>query len=340
MKNWNETQHILDRLHDLFARGESAALATVVGVEGHSYRKCGAKLLIEGDGTLTGNVSGGCLEDDVRERALNVLAHGRAETITYDTGGDEDAMWGLGMGCNGVITLLLQRLDPSTHAGFVEGARVEFAGDEPLLWCVCRDTSGDLCLVSDDTVLTSTRKGVEVATLSLNWVCHAISPPHKVVICGAGDDAIPLSRMANGTGFRVTVVDHRAAYAQTDRFPASVRVVHQSSDAGCDSLPHDENTLVIVMTHATRHDANWLKVFAKKPVPYIGLLGPIDRRNELLQGMSKDVVRRVHGPVGLDIGADGSDQIAVSIVAQLLQCVHGKLKSGMSTKPGLGIHTT
>lgn len=349
MKNWNETKTVIDRLSEVFQQHQEAVLATIVQIEGSSYRKCGAKLLVEADGALTGNVSGGCLEEDLRERAVHILASGQAEMVSYNTGDDEDAMWGLGMGCNGVITLILQPLQPRIHAGFVSAAAKELSGDAALQWTVLLppgEGAGGLRLVREEEVVATTMDASSAENLFRSGrsepacileerhcraYCEQLSPPPKLVVCGAGDDARPLCRLAQEVGFRVTVVDHRAAYAVSSRFPDGVRVVQQRPEDGCDDLPRDENTCVVIMTHATAQDARWLARFASSRVSYIGLLGPGERRSALVQQLELQTDQRIFGPVGLDLGADGSEQIAVSIVAQLLM----HLQAQDSAAPGI-----
>lgn len=344
MKNWNETKTIMDRLITVFQHRRGAVLVTIVDIEGSSYRKRGAKLLVEADGGLTGNVSGGCLEADVRERAKQVLASGRAEIVTYNTSDDEDSVWGLGMGCNGVITLLLQPMTPGKHRAFVLEASRALSGDARLYWTVVlppSDAAGGLRLVRDGEVLASTLDALAAEKLFLGGpiepsgihregdfrvFSETLSPPPFLVVCGAGDDAGPLCRLAQEVGFRVVVVDHRSAYAVSSRFSDGVKVVQQRPEECGADLPSDKNTYVVIMTHSTSQDALWLKKFANSKAAYIGLLGPGERRRKLVQQLELAMDQRIVGPVGLDLGADGSEQIAVSIVAQLL--IHRQSEAG------------
>lgn len=286
MKSWQETARIFDELARVRERGERAALATLTRVEGSSYRKPGAKVLICGDGRLVGNVSGGCLENDLKERAGHVLASGRAEMVHYDTGADENTVWGLGLGCNGKIDI---HLAPAPF-DMVDDVRKKLAGDEPF------------DLAAGDFV-------------------ERLEPPANLLIVGAGDDAIPFVRLAAEAGFRVWLVDHRPAYLGRDVFaPAFRRVAMRPEDRDA-GVPVTTRTLAVVMNHHLGLDRAWAARLAETPAPYIGLLGPKDRRAEIMKAVPAAHHARFYGPTGLDVGADGPEQIAVSIVAELLAVI-------------------
>ncbi len=286
MKSWNETAAVFAEMARLKAEGRVCALATLTKIEGSAYRKPGARLLIRDDKSLVGNVSGGCLEEDLRDRAVRVMESGKAERVHYDTGSDEDVLWGLGLGCNGKIDIHLER-------GPVDGLETileKLATQEPF-----DITAGDFT--------------------------ETLRPPAQLVVIGAGDDAIPVVQLATEAGFRVTIVDHRASHLTKDRFPDAWRAVQRRPEAGLTGLPQDANTLVVIMNHHLIRDRDWAVKFLPTPVRFIGLLGPIARRNEILKAIPAEHHTRYHGPVGLPIAAEGPVQIAVSIVAQLLQAV-------------------
>jgi xanthine/CO dehydrogenase XdhC/CoxF family maturation factor len=164
-----------------------------------------------------------------------------------------------------------------------------------------------------------------------------LKAPPKLVVCGAGDDAIPLVTYATDAGFAVTVVDHRAAYLTAERFPGARKLVQARPDAGVGALDVDARTLVVVKMHAFEQDRDWLRMFLLTPAPYIGLLGPRARAEKLLDLAGSPSAHRVFGPVGLDVGAEGPEQIAISIVAELL-AVHARQQPGHLRERGAAIH--
>ena len=354
MKHWQETSQIVGRVTELAAAGRRAALATVVRIAGSAYRRTGAKLLVEENGATRGGVSGGCLEADVREVALGVMREGVPRLRHYETGGDDRTVWGLGLGCNGSVDIFVQ---PVTSEDTVEGARhlrMLLAGDAPFaVSTVVRGPAsvlGRMLVAGDGAPAGSTGSsaldrliarraealvaageseccdiqptGVDLPSTEVFTEVHV--PPPRLVICGAGDDAIPLAACASQVGFRVTVVDHRPAYLSPERFPGVERI-DRGPDDGLEGLPLGPQTYLVVMTHSFAHDRDWVGRLLRTEVPYIGLLGPRARRDEILERIDAAGERigamgmeRLFAPVGLDLGADGPEQVALSIVAELL----------------------
>ena len=311
MKHWQETALLLEEAARQQAAGNRTALATVVRIEGSAYRRPGAKLLITEGGAMSGGVSGGCLEADVREVALGVIRTGQPALKMYDTSGDEQQVWGLGMGCNGMVEVFIEPLDPG--AAKTRQLREQLAGDAPI------------------TIET------EIARSPRRVFTETLEPPPKLIICGAGDDARPLAALAHQAGFRVTVVDHRGAYLGNDRFASGVRLFEARPDAGLGSLGIARSTCVAIMTHSEAHDTGWLKAALASPAGYIGLLGPRKRGERLLGALGAPATDRVFTPVGLDLGADGPEQIAVSIVAELLAARAGREGNHLRNRQA-GIH--
>ncbi len=336
MKNWNETTQVTRRLRELMQEGKRAALATVIAVKGSTYRREGAKLLIEPDGTLVGNVSGGCLEADLRERAMEVLHTGAPARIEYDTSDDDNTLWGLGMGCNGVVDLFVQEVDPFRHQALPERLIEQLGGNEPFRWSVRlspQEGRGAILLSGEGGVLGAFPADAPVPFIPLSaakegsaildvgeqsFFSEYLAPPPFLVVCGGGEDAVPLVDMAAQAGFRVVVADHRAAYIRADLFPRASAIVQCRAEDEETYLPFDRACYVVVKMHHTRHDAAWLRRAAAGQARYIGLLGPRARRDVLFDKMDLANDPRVFGPVGLDLGAEGSEQIAVSIVAEML----------------------
>ena len=336
MKHWRETTEIVERVFALVSAGRRAALATVIRIEGSSYRRPGAKFLIEDDGRTLGGVSGGCLEADVREVALRVIQTGTPQLLHYDTGVDDQTVWGLGLGCNGSVDIFVQ---PATDARTLEvlrelGARLKSAS--PVAVRTIVDGPSD---VGHATVLGPVRDArTGVTTDGAHTVfTEMLQPPPPLIVCGAGDDARPLVACASEAGFAVTVVDHRQAFLAADRFPSAQRLVHLRPGSDVETLGVDPRTLVVIKTHSLAHDRDWLEAFLESRASYIGVLGPRARAEDMLGELNATTDARVFAPVGLSLGADGPEQIAISVVAELLAVV-SRAQPGHLREKGQAIH--
>jgi xanthine dehydrogenase accessory factor len=362
MNHWKETAEILARLAELTAAGRRAALATVVRIVGSGYRRPGAKFLIEENGATLGSVSGGCLEADVREVARAVLETGEPSLRHYSTGTDGDVVWGLGLGCNGMVDVFIQ---PATEGPLAEQAaslRELLAGDAPfaLLTGVEGESLGAMLVLGPGGTVHGSLGSADLDRLAVEQA-HALLPGgrstvHKVdgrgifvevllpppylVVCGAGDDARPLVAYAADAGFRVTVIDHRPALLDAEWFPqAAQRLLARPADPGI-VLPPAERSLAVVKTHSLAHDREWARRLLAAGLPYVGMLGPRDRTETILReiGAGPADTERVFGPVGLDLGADGPRQVALSIVAELLAFVSQREPRHLSQRQE-AIHT-
>jgi xanthine/CO dehydrogenase XdhC/CoxF family maturation factor len=340
VKHWQETADILRQVAGLAERSARAAVATVVRIQGSAYRRQGAKFLVQEDGQTVGGVSGGCLEADVREIALAVIRDGAARLRHYDTGSDDRTVWGLGLGCNGAVDIFIQ--PASTPEGLRAGSRILelLAGDEA--FAVATVLAGEaagrtLVLTADGATFGSTADPAldrELASRAADLLRRGESsvdeirsqqvftevqqPPPSLVVFGAGDDAAPLVDCARGAGFRVALVDHRAALLGGGRYPESVRVFERRPEEGLSGLPLGPRSFAVVKMHALAKDREWVRRLLSSPVDYIGVLGPRARIAEILRQLEAGSDRRVFGPVGLDLGADGPEQVALSIVAEML----------------------
>ncbi|MGE5836775.1 MAG: XdhC family protein [Acidobacteriota bacterium] len=318
MKHWRETTEIVDRILALAAAGRQAALATVIRIAGSSYRRPGAKVLIEDDGRTLGGVSGGCLEADVREIALGVMRTGVPRLLHYDTGADDSTVWGLGLGCNGSVDIFVQ---PATVAPTLEvlrelGARLAQGSAIAISTVIDGPVDVGRMLLLDRVA----RDAVSRVTTddSRTVFTEVLQPPPVLIVCGAGDDAPPLVSLASEAGFAVTVVDHRQAFLTADRFPSARRLVVMRPNGDVGQLGIDARSLVVIKTHSYAHDRDWLKTCVNSPASYIGLLGPRGRAEEMLGELNAANDARVFAPVGLSVGADGPEQIAISVMAELL----------------------
>jgi xanthine/CO dehydrogenase XdhC/CoxF family maturation factor len=336
------------------------ALATVVGVEGSAYRRPGAHMLIAESGETCGTISGGCLERDVLERAAWVMKTGAARLIEYDTRGHEDIVWGLGMGCNGVVRVLLESLHEGGSAvralRFVADCLSARQGGVCATVIACQQgAEGDAFKVgarlllderleirggtlTDERLVARVREdALEVLACKVAAVrsfetgagrveifFDLIRPPRPLVIFGAEHDALPLVEQARVLGWHVTVVDTRARRATVERFARANEVVLCRAEEVAARVSLTENTAAVVMTHNYPDDIELLRALLPSPVCYLGLLGPKQRAQQLLAELQADEARpsdaphaRLHSPVGLDIGAETPEEIALAIVAEI-----------------------
>ena len=347
----------------LCAEGREAVLATVVGVSGSTYRRPGARMLLAPEGRLTGSVSGGCLEGDLVKKAQWQTRNGPA-LVTYDsTDADDDVVWGFGLGCNGVVQVFSERVSPDApgplrllsgvlkqrRPGVIATVLSEDAGHLGQRLLLLPDgtresTIRDAALaaqVSEDAETVQTAQKSDTRTYALAngtqavVFLEAVLPPLPLVIFGAGHDALPLVRFAKELGWHVTVADIRAASARPERFPDADCVLAGSVEAVCAEAGLSARTMAVVMSHNYPDDKRILRALLASPLAYIGQLGPKARTERLLAeiggdgfAVTEDHRKRLHGPVGLDLGADTPEQIALAIIAEI-QAVSASRAGGL-----------
>lgn len=346
----------LTDLHSFFTerrgRGEALVLATVVHTIGSTYRKAGAQMLIARDGTAAGLLSGGCLENDLMARAERVLQTHEAEVISYDTRSEDDLIWGIGLGCEGAMRILLTSL----HVGngyqpfaFIDAARA--ARTRAAVALVIQGSSqwalGQCFAVSTDRRrLTALDGGTELRVDSSIDPANALRFPAtktfsmgdaellmmpvelsvKLLIAGAGPDVQPLAYIAALLGWQTTIVDHRPAYAVAERFPPSAHVVSGPAADIATTIDLNAHDAAVVMSHHLTSDEAYLRALAASTVSYIGLLGPAPRRARLLRELGATATAltgRLRGPVGLDIGANTPETIALAIASEIQAALSG-----------------
>lgn len=348
-----DLRDLITKFEYLRSRGEVAALATVMRVVGSAYRRAGARMLLASDGTRVGLVSGGCLEADLMERAQPVLATGRAITVTYDASSDEDLIFGLGLGCNGMVEVLIERVPERPSGGHLDlisrclGERRKLAlatvfraaGPVPLAarcWQMAGEpisgqfSGGSIAAEIAphiDAVLHSGRnRNVMIASMGgpLELLVESVRPFPGLWILGAGLDARPVARLAVDLGFEVSVADHREAFARREYFPGASHVVVCDPDRLAETVDPDDGGIVLVMSHSYANDLAYLRALLMRPLDYLGLLGPRQRSERILAELAKegiepshDVLSRLHAPVGLDIGAETPEEIALSILSEI-----------------------
>lgn len=319
--------------------GKALVLATVVQTIGSTYRKAGAQMLIAADGRNAGLLSGGCLESDLMERARTVLDDGRALVADYDSRSSDDILWGMGLGCEGAMRILLSRLDrPAGYQPYAFHARCREL-DRPGLSALVIESenprlplgtafNSDEPAGAPDAVqailgTNSADRAAHVSTLAAEGATFLITPvalPLRLLVLGAGPDAAPLVEIAGLMGWRITVRDHRAAYAVPERFPRAREVLLRPAKELSEDLQRTAYDAAVVMSHHLPSDQIYLDALAESSVPYIGLLGPAPRRARLMHEIgakAKKLEHRLYGPVGLDIGATTPEGIALAIVSEI-----------------------
>jgi xanthine/CO dehydrogenase XdhC/CoxF family maturation factor len=317
-----ETQAIIDSYRRAAADNVGAALATVVRVEGSAYRRPGARMLVTEKGQTTGVLSGGCLERDVCERAAKVIETGEPVVVRYDTTADDDIVWGLGSGCNGVVNVLIEpasdaRLDDLMRllAECSEGRRRRVAlatvihregetgvsiGARALRYPDSTKAPGPLFSGADIFPTASVLRDLEdamqsgVSTIkryesgggSVEAFIEVVEPPVPLVIFGDGDDALPVVALARNLGWHTTVVDTRARARSAERFAGADAVVLCRPEEACERLLFTERTAAVLMTHNYLHDLELLRALLNKRVRYVGCVGPKRRAERLLSELA------------------------------------------------------
>jgi xanthine dehydrogenase accessory factor len=294
MKLWQETERILDIVLRLASEGRSAALARVVAIEGSAYRRPGAKLLVPEDGRPVGGVSGGCLEDDVRLIGLDVVKTGVPVLRRYDTK-DENRVLGLGLGCGGSVDIFIQRVSPEDARETWAEVRRRLRESEPfgVVTAIDGAAAGRMLLAGNawtagslrDPKLDDAARGGALAAVrrrsssvqtleGVRVFFEVLSPPPRLLVCGAGDDAIPLVALAASIGFRVLVADHRDAVLTPARFPDARELLRRRPEDGLPAGFAGPDAFAVVKCHSFNLDGGWVRALLAADVGYVGVLGP------------------------------------------------------------------
>lgn len=343
-----EISRIVEVFEQVDFTQRKAALATVVWVEGSSYRRPGARMLITDDGRWEGAISGGCLEGDALRKARQVMLDQEPIVVTYDTMDDGANSFGVGLGCNGIIDVLIEPIDPASPQNPITLLK-EFTQtrDVRVLATVLKSSNSPL-QPGHRFTLTETRKELipdwllpdmqEVYSLGkpltnvyttpegqqAEIFIERIDPGIELVIFGAGYDVVPVAKLARDLGWQVTVTDDCIAHLAPKRFPVATCVLHADREAVLDKLTLTNRTAAVLMSHNFNYDRAVLQALLATDVPYIGMLGPRKRFDKMQAEFEKDGLHfspaafsRVHAPIGLDLGAETPDEIALSIMAEI-----------------------
>ena len=314
-----ELDQLLEAAADLDARGEPYALATVVRVDGSSYRRPGARLLVPRNGPPVGLISGGCLEEEAARHARSAIELGKPMLLTIDHSAEGDELWGLGLGCRGVVHLIAE--PPHMARETVEVLRAVRGGGDATYLLTRLDGSRRRVPAEEATELEG-GTAPERPVLLVDAVLDPILPPVHLVVCGAGPDAAALVAAGRRLGWRVTVADPRRSLLADPRFGAAERCDAEPPEAP-DRIGVGGRTAVMIMGHDYVRDAAYLRAFSGRGASYLGVLGPRERTHRLLEEAGGAGDGTLHAPAGLDIGADGAEEVANAIVGEILATIHG-----------------
>ncbi len=342
-------------------QGLQTALATVVHVEGSSYRRPGARMLVDEKGRMTGAISGGCLEGDALRKALQAINQRQARLVTYNTLDDDDVEFGVQLGCNGIVHILFEPIDPDSPdnpIALLERSLLQrkdavlvtlfslqnFYGHQP---GTCFFFDGErahgrmeagklgLEIKKDAAAVLAGKSSVlkQYQDSELAALVELLQPPVSLVIVGAGNDAFPLVEIATVLGWQITLVDGRATHANRQRFAKAHQIIVGKPAEAIPQVVIDERTVFVLMTHNYNYDLEIMSFLLHKPCSYIGTLGPKKRLERILAALtekgtviSNEQRSMVYGPTGLDIGAEAAEEIAVSVVAEI--------KTVLANRPG------
>jgi xanthine dehydrogenase accessory factor len=350
----------------LASTAEPVVLATVVRITGSSYGGVGARMVIRPDGSTVGIVSGGCLESDLAEHAMESQRLRAPRIVTYDTRADDDAAWGLGLGCNGLIDVLLEPLttDDAKHLAAILARALDAPARTVLATVIGSDGEPEMgahALFMNGAVETTgrwnrellasveadvgdafpeARRGLVREYGAVTVAFEVVAPSVKLVICGSGPDVVPLVRFGVELGWDLTVVDHRPVeLAHPERFPGA-RIVDCPDPLYLEnSVTMTPHTAAVVMSHNYARDLAYVRALLRSQAAYVGVLGPRARTERMVADISSSgwgIERgdRLYSPVGLDIGSDGPEGIAMSIIAEVSAAITGRAGGHLRERRG------
>jgi xanthine/CO dehydrogenase XdhC/CoxF family maturation factor len=331
-------------------------IATLVATSGSTYRKAGAQIAIEANGSWSGLLSGGCLEADLAEHARKVFDTGAPRRVEYRVSPDDDALWGLGSGCEGVMEIWLTRHGPQDGWHPLPVLMTALERRAPATWALVTESADPAVQPGDFVVqvpwdevaarrdlppdirstlaarLADARGGVRsglerMEDPRIEWCVSSLVLPRRLLVLGAGPDAMPVVQCAGLLGWRVSVYDHRPAYAVAAHFPEAATVTSGPAADLAERVRLDDFDAVVVMSHHLTSDLAYLRALVDATPGYVGLLGPAARRRRLLDELGAAAARfdgRLRAPIGLDLGGRDPASIALAIVAQIQAHFHGR----------------
>ncbi|MEQ9405689.1 MAG: XdhC family protein [Cyclobacteriaceae bacterium] len=371
-----EIRHIIEAQRQAQDQRKKTVLATVVHVDGSSYRRPSARMLVDETGITTGAISGGCLEGDALRKALYALVQNKNTLITYDTSDEDDAVVGAQLGCNGIIQVLFEPVNPDspvnpvsmleraidnrnpsilvtlfnlkTTSGPQTGTSLLLKNGEKVAGSIEEDHFADQILKDVEQVMkeeTSLFREYVHEDVTENVFIEYFAPPISLVIVGAGNDTQVMARMAEVPGWSICVVDGRPTHATKDRFTPSCQVIVSKPEAILENITIDDRSAFVLMTHNYNYDLAVLKLLVDQPIPYVGILGPRKKFNRMLDDLKKDGVKlsesqldKIYAPVGLEIGAETPEEISLSVLSEI-QAVMTGMRGGFLREKKEPIHS-
>jgi xanthine dehydrogenase accessory factor len=357
-----EIREIIKAYDAAMQAGKKSALAAVVHLNGSSYRRPGARMLITDEGELTGTISGGCLEGDALRKAMMVLSQQKSKLVTYDTNDEDDATIGIQLGCEGVIQVLFEPINANNPGNPIQLLRkavairqkavlvtlfsLEDKRNEQPGTCLLMEENGNISgaipypelqksIMEDVNAVmhlqASSFKNYTGENFSFTAFIEFLQPPVSLVIIGAGNDALPMMQIADTIGWDVRVIDGRSTHAKPERFASACQVLVSKPEKVLEHITIDQQTAFVLMTHNYNYDLAMLKALVFQNVTYIGLLGPKKKLDKMIDEMrdegfhiDEDQLKKIYGPVGLEIGAETAEEIALSIIAEIKAVLAGK----------------
>lgn len=376
-KEMKEIQSIIKAFDTAQFDGRNSALVTVVHLEGSSYRRPGARMLVSDDGAMTGAISGGCLEGDALRKALLVLNQQQRRLVTYDTNDEEDASIGVQLGCAGVIQVLMEPMNKDDPNNSIELLRKAVAKRQVSVLVTVFSLQnkkgyqhGTCLLVEEDGTISGNLKDDTLREMLLDDVelsfreqrssfknytsdqteitafIEYINPAVSLILIGAGNDVIPLVSMADIMGWETTVIDGRPSHAKKERFSSTCQVIISKPENVLEQISIDQQTVFVLMTHNYNYDFAMLKALVKTKAKYIGMLGPRKKFDRMLDDMKSEGIKlsdeelsMIYSPVGLELGAETAEEIALSIMSEIKAVLAGK-KGGSLRHNMNPIHST
>lgn len=350
-----ELTAIIEAFDKADSAGIKTALATVVQVEGSSYRRAGARMLVTEDGRLTGAISGGCLEGDALRKARLVMVQQKAMLVTYDTTDEDDAKLGVGLGCNGIIQILIEPISADQPFNPIILFRSFLNKRDPAILITVfnmddrKKAQYGTCMLIEKNGCTTGELAHEIMAKEIfadaihvlehgnadrktylyqngyTSFVELLEPVLSLVIAGAGNDALPLIQIAKVLGWFVTLVDGRSNYNTPERFPTVDKRIIARPDEVMQQIPLDSRTVLMLMTHNYNYDMALLEHLLPLSISYIGVLGPKKRLNRMLEELrnaAQKIPENLHGPAGLDIGSENAEEIALAIVAEIQSVIN------------------
>ncbi len=363
-----EILSIIQAYESCRVEAKKVALATVVQVDGSAYRRPGARMLVSEDGELTGAISGGCLEGDALRKAQTVIFQQKSMLVTYDTTDEDDQKFGVGLGCNGIIHVLIEPIDYHNTINPIELLKIAIQDR------VCsrlitvfsvkyskQEQIGTKVLLKENQVFgdkdsldKSLWKQIQ-AEINANDSNHhiirkyetfddvqvfieSIKPAIRILLFGAGNDTIPVARIADLLGLELILIDGRKNLATAKRFPSAIKIITGSGDEVVKQLETDSNSAALLMTHNFEYEAQVLEDLLPLGLPYVGILGPKKKSEKLIDRLERKGIAvnqaAIYSPMGLDIGAEGAEEIALSILAEVKAVLAKKQATFLRNKNG------